>query len=196
MDKVTVKLIKRCKNNEADAFNQLLSQYEGYLYRLCYSFTRNEEESLDMMQEVYIKVFRGLKNFDETRPLLPWLKRIAINTLISSSKKNSRNEASLEGEWEQKEKNSAGSAPQEYLAAENDTEGRVVFDDTRQAVDKLIVELPEQYRLALSLRYHEEMSYEQIAGALDQPLGTVKNSVFRARNLLRKKMLACGLLEV
>ncbi len=48
----------------------LLSHYEGYLYRICYSFTHNKEESLDMMQEVYIKIFRSLHSFDETRPLL------------------------------------------------------------------------------------------------------------------------------
>ena len=87
-------------------------------------------------------------------------------------------------------------SPEEYLAGNDDTEEMVVLSDMRDAIDKLIRELPEPYRMALTLRYHEDMSYEEIASSLRQPLGTVKNSIFRARNLLRKKMLAHNLLEV
>jgi len=191
-----ISLIRRCKKNDADAYSILLSRYEGYLYRICFSFTRNKEESLDMMQEVYIKVFRGLKNFDETRPLLPWLKKVAVNAMINSRKKSSRHEVSLEGEWDQGDQESEEARPENFLAAGDDTEELVLLCDTRHHINGLIAQLPERYRIALTLRYHEEMSYEHIADTLDQPLGTVKNSVFRARNLLRKKMLACGFLEV
>jgi RNA polymerase sigma-70 factor, ECF subfamily len=184
VDTVIINLIRRCKNNDKNAFNELLSRYEGYLYRICYSFTYNKEESLDMMQEVYIKVFRAIASFDETRPLLPWLKKIAVNTIINHRKKRRIPETSLDF------------SPENFLASKEDTEETVLFDDTRDVVDKLIAGLPEQYRMALILRYHEEMSYEHIADTLDQPLGTVKNSVFRARNLLRERMHSCGLLEV
>lgn len=196
MDGVITGLIRRCKNNEKDAFVQLLSRYEAYLYRICYSFTRNKEDSLDMMQEVYIKLFRALQGFDETRPLLPWLKKIAVNTMINHTKKNTGREVSLEGGWEQKGKNDGATSPEDYLSAPEVTEELVLSGDMSNAVDNLIAGLPEHYRMALTLRYHEEMSYEQIAATLDQPLGTVKNSIFRARSQLRKKMLACGLLEV
>ena len=95
----TVNLIRQCKKNDENAYNQLLSQYDAYLYRICYNYTRNKEEALDMMQEVYIRIFRGLKTFDETRPLLPWLKRVTVNTLINQSKKKRVTETSLEGNW-------------------------------------------------------------------------------------------------
>lgn len=192
----TVNLIKRCKKNDEDAYNQLLSQYEGYLYRTCYNFTRDREEALDMMQEVYIKIFRGLKHFDETRPLLPWMKTVTINTMINYSNKKSLPETSLNATWQQDAKNTIGLPPEEYLAAKDNTEELAVFSDTSSAIDRLIAQLPEAYRMALTLRYHEEMSYEQIAKTLELPLGTVKNSVFRARNMLREKMQACELLEV
>ncbi len=196
MDAAVAALVARCKKNDEAAFNTLLAHYEGYLYRICYNFTRNKEEALDMMQEVYIKVFRGLKTFDESRPMLPWLKKITVNTMINYSKKKRLSETSLEGSWEQRSETGSDMAPEDYLSAANSPEEMVVFNDTRAAIDRIIAELPEQYRMALTLRYHEEMSYEQIAHALNQPLGTVKNSVFRARNLLRKKMTACELLEV
>lgn len=141
-------------------------------------------------------MFQAIKDFDETRPLLPWLKRITINTLINHGKKNKKCESSLEGNWKQIEYSSKGPAPEEYLPAKDDPEEIAIINDFHQVTDKLIAELPERYRLALTLRYYEEMSYDQISVILKQPLGTVKNSVYRARSQLRKKMLACGLLEV
>jgi RNA polymerase sigma-70 factor, ECF subfamily len=196
VDAMTTNLIKRCKKNDEDALNKLLSHYEGYLYRICYDFTRNREEALDMMQEVYIRIFRGLKSFDENRPLLPWLKTVTVNTIINHTKKNSLPVTSLDGEWNRKGSGSLSFSPADYLASEDNPEETVVIGDTSNLVNNLIAQLPEQYRIALTLRYHEEMSYEQIASALGQPLGTVKNSVFRARNQLRKKMQDCELLEV
>lgn len=196
VEQAIIDLVKQCKNNDEEAFNELLSKYEGYLYKICYSFTRSKEDSLDMMQEIYLKIFRGLKNFDETRPLLPWLKKIAVNTMINNSKKNRMPETSLNSFRNPQSDRGGSFALEEYLAAEDLTEETVVINDTREEIDRLIGELPEQYRLTLTMRYHEEMSYESIAQVLNQPLGTVKNSVFRARNLLRKKMLACELLEV
>ncbi len=135
-----------------------------------------------MMQEVYIKVFRGIKNFDEARPILPWLKKITINTLINHSRKNRTNETDLHSELQ--------------LADATDIEEQVIGADTRNIINRLIAELPEIYRLALTLRYHENMSYDEIASTLEQPLGTVKSNIYRARNMLRQKMQACELLEV
>jgi RNA polymerase sigma-70 factor, ECF subfamily len=196
VDAATVNLIRRCKKNEGDAYNQLLRQHEAYLYRICYNYTRNKEEALDMMQEVYIKIFRGLRTFDESRPLLPWLKRITINTLINHSNKNRLAETSLDGNWSSEDVNNQNTNPQSYLAAATNIEEQVIESYTRNIIDKLIVELPKTYRIALALRYNEDMSYDEIASVLDLPLGTVKNNIYRARKMLRQKMQACELLEV
>lgn len=196
VDAATVNLIRRCKKNEGDAYDQLLRQYEAYLYRICYNYTRNKEEALDMMQEVYIKIFRGLRTFDESRPLLPWLKRITINTLINHSNKNQLAETSLDGNWSAEDGNNQNTNPQSYLAAATNIEEQVIESYTRNIIDKLIVELPKTYRIALALRYNEDMSYDEIASVLDLPLGTVKNNIYRARKMLRQRMKACELLEV
>ena len=192
----TVNLIRRCKNNDEDAYNQLLRQYEAYLYRICYSYTRNKEEALDLMQEVYIKIFRGLRTFDESRPLLPWLKKIAINTLINHRNKNRVAETSLDGNWSTENDDHQNANPQKYLAAATNIEEQVIEIDTQNIINNLIVELPEAYRIALTLRYNEEMSYDEIASVLDLPLSTIKNNIYRARKMLRQKMQACELLEV
>lgn len=135
-----------------------------------------------MMQEVYIKVFRGIKSFDESRPILPWLKKITINTLINHNRKNRLDETALHQDL--------------YLADATDIEEQVIGFDTSNIINELIAELPETYRLALTLRYHENLSYDEIAAALEQPLGTVKSNIYRARNILRQRMQACELLEV
>ena len=192
----TVNLIRKCKKNDGDAYNQLLRQHEAYLYQICYNYTRNKEEALDLMQEVFIKIFRGLRTFDESRPLLPWLKRIAINTLINHSNKNRLAETSLDGSWSQENENNQSVNPLSYLTTAANTEEQVIERDTRNIIEKLIVELPETYRIALALRYNEDMSYDEIASVLDLPLGTVKNNIYRARKMLRQKMQACELLEV
>jgi RNA polymerase sigma-70 factor, ECF subfamily len=149
-----------------------------------------------MMQEVYIKIFRGLKHFDETRPLLPWMKTVTINTMINFSNKKRLPQTSLNNTWQQDTGDAFSLPPEEYLTAKDNTEELAVFRDTSSAIDRLIAQLPETYRIALTLRYHEEMSYEQIAKTLELPLGTAKNSVFRARYMLREKMQECELLEV
>jgi len=192
----TVNLIRRCKKNDEDAYNQLLRHYEAYLYRICYSYTRNKEEALDLMQEVYIKIFRGLGTFDEKRPLLPWLKKITINTLINFHNKNRVAETSLDGNWSTETDDHLNANLQTYLAAATNIEEQVIEIDTRNIINKMIVDLPEAYRIALTLRYNEEMSYDEIASVLDLPLSTIKNNIYRARKMLRQKMQACELLEV
>lgn len=191
-----VSLIRQCKKNDGDAYNQLLRHYEAYLYRICYNYTRNKEEALDMMQEVFIKIFRGLRTFDESRPLLPWLKRIAINTLIDHSNKRQLAETSLDSNWSVENENNQNASPQSYLATATNIEEQVIENETLNIIDKLILELPEKHRIVLILRYNEDMSYDEIASALDWPLGTVKNNIYRARKMLRQKMQACELLEV
>ncbi len=117
MKPVDLDLIRRCKKQDREAFNRLLSRYEGYLYSTCYSFTRNQEEALDMMQEVYLKIYKGLHTFDEKRPLLPWLKKVAVNNMIKHSRKGRANETSLDGEWDLPAGCAAPPAPENYLPA-------------------------------------------------------------------------------
>jgi len=188
---IIIKLIRRCKNNEREAFNDLLSRYENYLYQLCYGFTRDKEEALDIMQEIYIKIFRSLHRFDENRPFLPWLKKIALNTFLNY-RRDFRKEPQLSLEADSGDAYSLS----ETLAGKENTEETALCGTTREVIDTLLKQLPPHYRIVLVLRYLEEMSYDEIARTLEQPLGTVKNSLFRARNMLRKIMEEYGLLEV
>jgi len=79
---ISIALIRRCKNKEREAFDILLGRYEKQLYNICYSHTRDHEKTMDIIQEVFIKVFRSIDSFDESRTIWPWLKKIAVNTCL------------------------------------------------------------------------------------------------------------------
>jgi len=189
---INVSLIRRCKNNERAAFDILLGKYERYLYNICYGYTFNQDEALDIMQEIYIKIFRNIHSFDETRPFLPWLKRIAINTCLNYKRDNKKlPKLSLDLETDDEK-----SSLLDQIASADDTEETAIFHETQDLVIKSLQEIPDNYRLPLTLRYLENMSYEEIATILKQPIGTVKNSVYRARNIMKKSLQAHGILEV
>ncbi len=181
----TESLVRRCKNNDREALDELLSAYENYLYRLCYSFTFHKEETLDLLQEVYLKIIRSLQSFDEQRPLTPWIKKIAVNTSLNYLRSKHKHDHlslnySVDGE--------DGEQLINTLASSENTENVIVYRDGYDLIMEMVQRLPPNYRLPLILRSIEEMSYEEIAAALAQPLGTVKNNIFRARKLLKKHL--------
>lgn len=186
-------LVRRCQQNDRAAFDLLFDKYEGYLYRVCFGITHNREEALDVMQEVYIKIYQGIGGFDAGRPLLPWLRKIAVNTSLNvlRRKKRLKEVPTLFRVDSGDELDMADNLP-----APDNTEETALLQDYREVLEEAIGQLPHHYRSALVLRYQDELSYDEIARVLEQPLGTVKNYVFRARNQLKNRLQACGYLEV
>ncbi|MEN6459977.1 MAG: sigma-70 family RNA polymerase sigma factor [Syntrophomonas sp.] len=188
---ITINLIRRCKNKDREAFDILFSRCEEQLYKLCYVYARDKDTALDIMQEVYLKVFRSIDSFDETRLFLPWLKKIAANTCINYKRDhNKQQNLPLE--------NMDNEIPDliESLPSPGSLEEEVINRNISQMITRSISELPEAYRLALSLRYLEDMSYSNIADTLDLPLGTVKSNISRGREMLKKRLQQAGLMEV
>lgn len=75
MADISINLIRRCKARDQEAFTLLFSRHEGYLYRLCYSYLRKKEDTLDIMQEIFLRIFKSIDSFDEEKDFLPWLKK-------------------------------------------------------------------------------------------------------------------------
>lgn len=185
---VDIAIIKKCKKNDKASLVHLFHQYEKYLYHLCYSYTQNEQDALDLVQEVYIKVFNNLSKFDESYPFHPWIRRIAVNTCLNFKRDKRSNVISLNYEIE--EDLTLG----DKIASDEDIENDIVNLDIKEILMKHVKELPEQYRLIIALRYYEDLSYNEIASLLDKPLGTVKTDLYRAKAMLKRKLE--GTLEV
>lgn len=187
---ISVSLIRQCKEMNNDAFNTLFKQYEHFVYRICYGYVRNKEEALDITQEVYIKIIKSIQNFDESKPFLPWLRKITVNTSLNYIRDNQKHAAASLC-YINKDTPSFPS-----LTPAISIEGQVIANSFKTLLDDSINNLPDNYRIVITLRYLEDMKYKEIADLLEQPLGSVKSTISRARAMLHKELSALGLLEV
>lgn len=187
MDSTDVILIKKCKKQDKKALNELYKRHQAYVYRLCYGYTNKKEDALDLVQEIFIKVLKNLKTFDENRPFLPWLKKITVTTCLNF-KRDSKTAVSLDQVMTDR-----GETLKDALASQFNLENFVVFQETSQIVRRCINRIEEKYRMPLILRHQEDMTYEEISQALDLPLGTLKIHLYRGRKKLRNLLTEEGI---
>jgi RNA polymerase sigma-70 factor (ECF subfamily) len=187
VDSRDVKLIKLCKKNNKEALNSLYIKYEKYIYTICYNYTHSREDSLDLVQEVFIKILKNIVKFDENRPLLPWIKRITINTCLNF-KRQKKPIISLD-----EVVTDSGQLLKDAIASQFNLEDFILFQDTSEIINEEIAKIEDRFRMPLILRHKHEMTYEEIASALEVPLGTVKTNIYRARKLLKERLTQRGL---
>lgn len=159
----------------------LVALFERPIYRLCYRFLRNEDDALDCTQETFLKAIGAFDSFQEGKPLLPWLRRIATNTCLNYIRQRDRT-TSLEDDQEE------GGSWEERLPAPADVPGEAEAHILQTWLDEQMKMLPAMYRMALVLRHVEDLSYQEIADQLGVPIGTVKTYLFRGRSILKRKL--------
>ena len=186
-DKVTDKeLIDRVKNGEKAAYDLLVLKYQQRIVNLVSRFVRNQSDALDVTQEAFIKAYRALPNFRGDSAFYTWLYRIAVNTaknhLAVQSRRPSGNNTNYDvSEIEQIEGADA-------LKEQATPESLILKDELQATVLKAIEDLPEDLKTAIMLREIEGLSYEEIAGVMECPIGTVRSRIFRAREAIENEM--------
>ena len=179
-----LKTIQRCKRGEEAAFAEVLGRYRGAIYNLCYRMTRNNEDARDLGQEVFIKVFSLLDRFDESYAFSSWLFRIATNHSIDHLRRNRLRFLSLDGgvgkDGEEYELQFPGTEPEPDILLQR--------KEALERLEEVIADLPPHYRAIILLRHDQQLSYDEIAEALQMPLGTVKARIHRARNLVQQML--------
>ena len=173
-------IVKKCQANDPEGFRALMQAYGPLIYRTCYYYTHSREDTLDLMQETWLKVFRGIHTFDAHRPLTPWLRRIAANTCVTYLKQRPAPSLSLQLMAEETE-----TTLEDLLPDPQQVEDRVLLEETRQILHHALLQLPEKMRTAIHLRHGEGFSYEAIAQEMQEPLGSVKTYLHRGRQALR-----------
>src|SRR6185436_19540166 len=174
-------LVTRILEGDADRFTELVKRYEKRVVNYVYRITHRYEDAHDLAQEIFVKVFVALDRYDPKYQFSTWLFRIAQNSAIDALRKKSIAEVPISkpaGDDEPKEREFADTGVTPYRALKN--------KQLAAAIDKAVVELPADYRELIQLRHFAELSYEEIASMKKLPLGTVKNKLFRARNLLKE----------
>ncbi len=162
------------------AFARIVGAYERAVFAIAYRMTYDAAAAEDLTQEVFLRAWRKLDTFRPGEPLKPWLLRLAANVCINALKKRRPVAVAMIGDDDGDALEPASEGPD---ASELAAKG-----ETAALLEQAIAQLPDDYRLIITLRHVEELSYEQIAAALGLPLGTVKVRLFRARERLRRML--------
>jgi len=171
-------LIQRAQQGDHDAFAALVDEHQRYVYNLALRVLKDENEALDLTQETFVRAWTALPNFRGQSQFRTWLYRITTN-LCYNRLPNLRRSLSDLGDDVMEE------IPETNL---NNPAHKIESGETRAHLYKAIDELDVNYKLLITLRYQNELSYEEIASTLNLPLGTVKTGIFRAKELLRKSL--------
>lgn len=169
-------IIRLCQQGRSEGFSLLLDAYQGRVYRRAYSFLRNREDALDATQDVFLRVVQAIGHFWSGSPIWPWLRQVTTNTCLNRIRAANHRPQTLPLDEARDQAASAVNEP-EY-------EAMVAWD--MECLEKAMSELPPLQRMAVVLRHQEELSYDEIARAMNLPLGTVKTYLFRARKALRE----------
>ena len=165
-------LIKKAKQGNHGAFNILMSKYYPRVYASIFSFIKSKEDSEDLSQQTFIKVWQQLDTFRGDSAFFTWVYRIAINLaknfVTSSGFKKQKINTSIED-------------TEIDISSFNDIESTVIHDESLEEINDYIDTLPESLKTAFVLREVEGKSYEDIAMITQTPIGTVRSRIFRAR---------------
>lgn len=182
-----VELIAKAIGGREDGFEELVRRYQrpitGYVYRML----NNYDASLDVTQEVFIKVYNSLERYSSEYKFSTWLYRIAHNAAIDYMRRNCHvNQQSIEAE------NADGSYQMQIESSQPNPEQMRERSEWRAEIESVVRCLPTVYRELILLRHTQDLSYDEIAEVTNLPLGTVKNRLFRAREMMREMFVERG----
>lgn len=166
-------LVAQTLAGNAEAFATLVERYDRAVYHLAYRTLRNPEEARDATQEAFFKAYRSLKTFKPGAKFSTWIFAIVYHACCDRLNRNKRY--------------SNEEFPDRADASPGPDEAAIASDEARR-LRAAIERLPEKYRTVITLYHLQGKQYEEIAGVLGVPMGTVKTHLFRAKDLLRKML--------
>jgi len=182
---VDAELIARIQQGDKRAFDLLVIKYQRRIMRLLSRQVRNPSDIEDIAQETFIKAYRALPNFRGDSAFYTWLYRIAINTARNWYVAQMRRPQTVDPR-----ENPEGETFDhiDNLKDINTPDAVLASRQVAQAINQAMAELPEELSTAITLREVEGLSYDEIAQAMDCPVGTVRSRIFRAREAIANKL--------
>lgn len=177
-------LVARVQQGDKQAFDLLVLKYQNRIIKLVSRYVREPADAMDVAQEVFLKAYRALPNFRGESAFYTWLYRISINTAKNYLVSMSRRPAEAHLENADGEQIDIESLQKDIENPENLLYAEEIKHTILDAMDKL----PEDLRVAITLREVEGLSYDEIAHAMDCPIGTVRSRIFRAREAVDMKL--------
>jgi RNA polymerase sigma-70 factor (ECF subfamily) len=177
-------LVERVQRGDKKAFDLLVLKYQQKVANLVSRYIRDQAEVLDVTQEAFIKAYRALPKFRGDSAFYPWLYRIASNTAMNHLATQGRRPPGDDVEAETAEQLDVGYRLKEFATPEH----LALEDEIIHTIRAAMEDLPEELRTAITLRELDGLSYEEIAQAMDCPIGTVRSRIFRAREAIDARL--------
>ena len=178
-DDIDSVLIEKSKNGNEGAFNILVNKYHPRVYASLFSFTKSKEDSEDLSQQTFIKVWQQLNSFRGESAFFTWVYRIAINL--------AKNYVSSAGYKKQKISSSIEHFEID-VSSFDDLESIVIHEQSIKEINDFIITMPESLKTAFTMREVEGKSYEEISDITNTPIGTVRSRIYRARESIIEYM--------
>jgi len=179
-----LELVRRAQRGERGAFDLLVLRYQHKVVKLVARLLRDPTEAEDVAQEAFVKAYRALASFRGDSAFYTWLYRIAVNTARNAMASRQRRPLDYEADLSETEQSAVASR----MSHSDTPEATVLSDEIHATVNRAVAELPEDLRTAIILREIEGLSYEEIAAAMDCPVGTVRSRIFRAREAIDRNL--------
>jgi RNA polymerase, sigma-24 subunit, RpoE len=177
-------LVERVQAGDKRAFDELVLKYQHKLVKLISRYVHDHAEALDVSQEAFIKAYRALPRFRGDSSFYTWLYRIGINTAKNHLVSQGRRPPDSDIDAQDAERYDIESR----LKDQESPEALAQRDQVQETVMAAIDDLPDDLRTAIVLREFEGLTYDEIAQAMDCPIGTVRSRIFRAREAIDKRL--------
>jgi RNA polymerase sigma factor (sigma-70 family) len=176
-------LVAECRQGVPGALERLVERFQTDVFGTALRLTRDRDVALELTNSIFFKVYQNLEAFQPGRPLRPWLLRIATNEALNWLRSRRREREHVLG-------SEASDVAFEQLPGGADPEDAALTTERRETVRAALARLPEHYRLVLTLRFFNDLSYQEIAEQTGQDANTVGVQLLRARQLLKRELLA------
>jgi len=183
MNRTDEELVDRARAGDLDSFNQLVGRWERPIYALAYRTLGREEEARDVVQEAFLRAFRGLKGFKGEAKFSSWLYRITLNLCRDWIRRERRAPiAQMPEDVDPLELADERASPTESV------EDLVARREMSEAVTRAMAELPEEQRTAILLKEYHGLTFQEIADLQGCPLSTVKTRLYQGLTVLRREL--------
>jgi len=182
-----IELIKRLKQGDREAFKVLVDSHKDMVYKICYGFVKNKEDTEDITQDVFLTIFKNIKNFKYESKVSTWIYRIAVNRSLNHIRKRKLSGMFTKRNFVHVDSDAAAEIP---APEDSSADHTALTGEKKRVIFKVLNGLPSNQRVAFTLCYVEGLVYGEIADIMGCSVSAVESRIHRAKINLQKKLVA------
>ena len=181
-----IQLVNEAKKGDKIAFEKLVVKYDRLVLNIAYGYKNNKDDADDIYQEVFMRVYRGLKNFQSKSKFSTWLYRITVNVCIEFKRKAKTHSHEPLNNFDEENENSFSYA--EVIDSGMNTDQSTLDGETADLIQTELDKLPKQLKMAFTLKYYQGFKIKEISEMMNCTEGTIKGYLFTSSRKLREKL--------